>query len=179
MFCVQRIEYGANLSFSPDFSENSVYVLFDPGNFEQKHRNFMNVLKSSNRCSLFADLPEDEYKSLRPMLFTISSHQQWEDLIRVLKEQIPLEQFRSFMFIESSITDIYELQKHIKHYLTGRLKNGRIALVRLYDPIVFLRLQNIWPEDGIQEFWRPFLAWHIWDDIENIAITFRKDINNA
>ena len=63
------------------------YLIQVKKNFEQKHRNFMNVLKSSNRCSLFADLPEDEYKSLRPMLFAINSHQQWEDLIRVLKDK--------------------------------------------------------------------------------------------
>ena len=73
MFCVQRIEYGANLSFSPDFSENSVYVYLIQVILSRNIEIFMNVLKSSNRCSLFADLPEDEYKSLRPMLFAINS----------------------------------------------------------------------------------------------------------
>ncbi|ULJ64497.1 DUF4123 domain-containing protein [Wielerella bovis] len=154
---------------------NNLYLLCNLGGFGRGVKALLNPLKNNEQCSLFFGLPEDDYHQIRPMIFKIELPSQMlivQNILQVAKYE---DKLQYFVLIESQYMSVGDLQTHLKKFLHGQLKSGRTALVRFYDPVVFTQLEYIWPFDEQKIFWQPLDAWHLWNDNENVGISFIKE----
>lgn len=158
--------------------ETKLYALIDMSCFNQaawlaralKEKSF----PFAESISLFDGTPEATLKEFAPYLCLIHnvSNPEPYDLTdpRVVEKKYP-----AIIWIWSD-EYIGHLKTHLQFFLNAKLKNGRDALFRFYDPRVFPMFLNMLKQEQAERFWNRINQCMLWDAKQQQHIIYRKKI---
>lgn len=160
-------------------SEENTYLIIDMIHYEntahEMSRCFYNRTKwFRNSISLFQGTIDEELGDIAPYLckFTVEDRDMESKLFLEMEEK----ERNSLIWITSTL-EIDDLHPHLQHFLAAKLKNGREALLRFYDPRVTTTFLEMLKIEQARGFWEKVSQISLWDNEIQQRVIYRRDID--
>lgn len=133
------------------------YLLVDLSISPLTQRLVLRLRDQKRARSLFQATPEEGFAHIAPHLI------RWSDLSAAERNQvIDLDQeVAAFAWLWMPPEESASLYRHLKSQLDMRLPDGDLALLRYYDPRVWLKLMNLLDDEQKKELIGPVLYWSV------------------
>lgn len=160
-------------------SEEYTYLIIDMVHYENTTHEMSRCFYSrtkwfKNSMSLFQGTIDEKLGDIAPYLckFTVEDGDMEGRLFLETEEK----ELHSLIWITSTL-EIDELHRHLQHFLAAKLKNGREALLRFYDPRVTTTFLEMLKVEQARGFWGKISQICLWDNETQQRVIYRRDIN--
>ncbi|ALM52431.1 DUF4123 domain-containing protein [Halomonas huangheensis] len=133
------------------------YLLVDLSISPLTQRLILRLHEQQRTLSLFQGTPEEGFSHIAPHLI------RWGDLSATERNQvIDLDQqVPAFAWLWTSNEETPSPFSHLKSQMDMRLPNGDLAMLRYYDPHVWMKLMDILDEEQKKELIGPVQYWSV------------------
>lgn len=124
--------------------------------------------------SLFQGTIDEELDDIAPYLCWINSPNcvmKAGDWVFLEKEE---REKSSLIWLWSEL-EPKALHVHLQHFMAGKLRNGREALLRFYDPRVFPKFLTMIKEEQTQLFWKGITQIALWDNETEQRVIYERE----
>ncbi|PHM44223.1 hypothetical protein Xszus_04051 [Xenorhabdus szentirmaii] len=132
--------------------EMKLYALVDGLQYERYFDDALTYFEGANN-PLFRQFPDAEIAFAGPWLFDMSQAQAWEEKFLRLESAAPAV---SWLY---STLSLDKLTRHLESHLNIRLKTGKTALLRFYDPRVLHQIPHIFTPEQLTQFTKDIEEW--------------------
>ena len=160
-------------------SGKNLYLIIDMIHYENT-RQGMNAYFQNRTAffketiSLFKGTIDEDLKEVAPYLCSDNfSHEAITTEDRAFLETEE-QNIHSLIWLSSDM-NINELHTHLQHFLSAKLKNGREALLRFYDPRVVPTFLNMLKAEQAEAFWKEIDQIALWGREEKQRIIYRRE----